>query len=344
MAQPRIANLSAVIAAYTEERWDQLAATIQSLAQQSVSPRELILVIDHNARLLERVRVAYPRCIVISNTGERGTSGARNAGLAVATGELVVFFDDDVVVAFDWVERISADLADPRVLGAFGAIVPAWHQQRPRWFPEEFNWVIGCSHPGMPERKSPVRNLWGCCMCFRREVFDTVGTFRADLGRVGKHPIGCEETELCVRALRQWPDSIFMFDPTAAVTHSVPPSRGRWSYFRSRCFYEGRSKAVVVRIHGTSRGLASERAYASRVLPAGVLRGICDTLFHGDLAGVARGGAIMIGLWLTAMGYLTGRVFGTRLEATSGNPTVPAPAPGPGHNPVPEPAHMTCEQ
>ena len=62
--------------------------------------------------------------------------------------------------------------------------------------PREFNWVVGCTHRGMPSTTAPVRNLIGCNMSFRREVFSRIGGFRDQIGRVGARPSGCDETEL----------------------------------------------------------------------------------------------------------------------------------------------------
>ena len=44
--------VSAIICAYTDDRWDDLAAAVQSLKQQTHVPVEIIVVIDHNPALL----------------------------------------------------------------------------------------------------------------------------------------------------------------------------------------------------------------------------------------------------------------------------------------------------
>jgi hypothetical protein len=145
-------------------------------------------------------------------------------------------------------------------------------------------------------------------MSFRREVFDEVGGFRTEIGRVGSTPAGCEETELCIRAGQRWPERQVLYDPLVRVRHRVPARRGEWSYFLSRCFAEGRSKAVVARLAGAGDALSTERSYALRVLPAGVARGIRDTLSGRDRAGFRRAGAIVAGLSVTAAGFLDGRL------------------------------------
>jgi GT2 family glycosyltransferase len=196
-----------------------------------------------------------------------------------------------------------AHYADPKTIGVGGLVVPVWPQSRPKWFPEEFDWVVGCSYRGLPTSASPVRNPIGCNMSFRRTLFDQIGGFREGIGRAGDDATGGEETELCIRALELRPESVFMFDPRVIVHHQLERDRASWHYFRSRCMAEGRSKALVVRQVGAQRGLASERRYTTRVLPLGVARGVLGLLW-GDVQGPARSGAIIAGFCYTAGCYL----------------------------------------
>lgn len=291
-------STSVVICAYTEKRWDDLVAAVTSIQQQTCLPDEIIVVVDHNPNLLERVRTQLTGVTAIANQEAQGLGGARNSGLAVAKGDVIAFLDDDAVAAPDWLEQLNVGYQDENVLGVGGAIEPLWASSQPAWFPEEFQWVVGCTYRGMPQSSAPVRNLIGCNMSLRREVFATLGGFR--LG------YGCDETEFCIRVHQQWPQKLLLYNPNAKVKHKVPADRARWSYFRSRCYFEGRSKAVVSWLVGRKAGLDSERSYTLRTLPQGVLRGIADTVLHSDKAGFARAFFIMAGLATTTLGYLSG--------------------------------------
>jgi glycosyltransferase involved in cell wall biosynthesis/GT2 family glycosyltransferase len=299
-------TVSVVVCAFTADRWDALSAALASIARQSVPVDETILVIDHNAMLLERARRQWaPDVLVVANDGARGLSDARNTGLRLASGEVVAFLDDDAVAADDWLENLLRGYDDPTVAGVGGLVRPTWLAGRPRWFPSEFDWVVGCAHAGMPAQPSAVRNVIGAGMSFRRSALVALGGFRPELGRVGTTPVGCEETDLCIRA-RARGDTI-LYDPGAVVDHQVPPSRATFGYFLSRCRAEGRSKAVLSSLVGTDVGLSDERAYVRRALTSGVARNVGEAV-RGDPGALARAVAIVAGLFATAAGFVAGRV------------------------------------
>lgn len=299
-------NVSVVICAYTEERWDDLVAAVESIRQQNTPPREIILVIDHNPSLLDRVRTHISDIIAIENNRPQGLSGARNSGLTVAQGACIAFLDDDATAEPDWLELLYRSCEDSQILGTGGIVEPQWMGRRPTWFPEEFYWVVGCSYQSLPETPQVVRNPFGGCTCFQREIFDVVGGFRDGVGRVGTIPMGGEETELCIRAHQHWPKKVFLYNPHARIHHRIPVHRASWRYFQSRCYAEGLSKALVTRYVGAKDSLASERAYTLKTLPNGVLRNIKNSIVRHNLIGFQRAGAIIAGLFITTIGYLVG--------------------------------------
>lgn len=304
-------TISVIICAYTEARWDDLLAAIESIQKQSQPAFELILVIDHNPALFERAKAQIPNIIHRENTEYQGLSGARNCGVAASRGELIAFLDDDARAHPCWLELMTKCCQDPYVLGAGGVVVPLWSASAPTWFPREFYWVIGCSYEDYKGKVTRVRNAFGGNICIRREVFKTVGGFRTGLGRTDEKPLplGGEETELCIRASQHWPERFFLCDPGAISEHHIPIQRMNRRYFRSRCYAEGLSKATLTRYTGSKDGLATERSYTSQILPRGVLRGIRDGL-RGDLSGFARSWMICVGLTTTIAGYLAGKASG----------------------------------
>src|SRR5216683_2008584 len=98
-------DVSVIIAAFSTQRWDNLLAAIDSARHQTLPAREVIVCIDHNRSLLSAVRDYAARLAdvrVVDNTWPRGVSGARNTGIAAASGAICAFLDDDAEAAPDW--------------------------------------------------------------------------------------------------------------------------------------------------------------------------------------------------------------------------------------------------
>src|SRR6476659_6571325 len=300
-------TVSVVICSYTLERLELLAEAIASVQAQDHPAQEIVLVVDHCPELLATARQRWPEIEPIPNREARGLSGSRNAGVAATCGEVVAFLDDDAVAEPDWVGRMADEYSDPRVMGVGGSIRPRWEGGRPAWFPPEFDWIVGCTHSGMPKQTARVRNLIGANMSFRRSALEKVGGFRQEMTRIGKYPTGGEETDLCIRVQKHWPNSI-LYEPEVRVEHVVPAARATRSYFATRCVAEGRSKAVLSGLVGGGSSLESERAYVRRTLPLGFLRGI-ERALRGDRSEAGRALAIAFGLAATTAGYVTGLVL-----------------------------------
>jgi O-antigen biosynthesis protein len=294
--------VSVVVCVYTERRWTDICLGMAALEAQTRPPAEVLVIADHADDLLQRVRLAFPRVRVLPNGGPRGLSAARNTGVAAARSEIVAFMDDDALPAPDWLEHLVAPYVDPDVVAVGGAAEPAWPVERPAWFPPEFDWVVGCSYRGLPIHRSEIRNLMGCNMSFRADVLADDPGFPIGVGRVGSRPMGCEETELCIRIRQRRKGARIIFEPRAMVQHRVTPERARWDYFLARCYAEGASKALVARHVGADDALRLERDYCFRTLPRGVLDGIRAAI-RGKSTGLAQAGAILVGLAVTIAGY-----------------------------------------
>jgi len=297
--------LSVIVCAYTTDRIAQLVKCVDAVLAQLNSCDEVVIVIDHNIELFEFMADRYGDRVIV-NSRVQGLSGARNSGIARARHDVLAFVDDDAEIQPGWADRLRAHYIDPAVAGVGGYAEPVWPGAgRPAWFPDEYDWVVGCSHRGLPVSVTPVRNFIGCNMSFRNSVFAEVGGFNVDVGRVGSRPIGCEETELCIRLSQTRPAARLLFDPAIAVRHSVTPERARLRYFLDRCFSEGLSKHRVSGMVGSSDALSAERRYITSVLPLAFLRGLRDAVVgHGSRrAACARSAAVLAGLVVTTVGY-----------------------------------------
>lgn len=309
-------SVGVVICAYTDQRWDDLLAAIRAVDAMTGSQDHLVVVIDHNDDLALRLRqVAPERVSIVPNSGVRGLSDARNSGVAALATDVVAFLDDDALPEAGWLEALRAQFTSPQVAAVGGAIEPRWDGGRPpRWFPEEFGWVVGCDYRGLPGDGQQIRNPIGASMAVRRSRILDAGGFSTSIGRIGERPMGNEETELGIRIRQSDPGALILRATGAVVGHRVPPSRQTMRYFVSRCYHEGLSKAALSTSVGARDGLSSETSYVMRTLVSGFLLHARAGLL-GQPSGFARAGMLPVGLGTTAWGYLVGRLRAARFAA-----------------------------
>ena len=296
--------VSVVICAFTMDRWSLLEAAVVSALRQPETA-EVVIVIDHNKELLARARERWPLAIVVPNAHRAGLSGARNTGIAASSTGIVAFLDDDASGTDTWLHWLIAPFSGENVAAVGGRAEPVWPSAaEPRILPRELQWVVGCSYAGLPESRSEVRNVIGCSMAFRREILLELGGFNIDTGRVGSLPLGCEETELCIRLRQADVSAQVIYEPRSVVHHTVTAERVRWTYLVRRCFFEGMSKAALTRTLGRGDALSSETSYALKVLPQAFFR----ELVRSGRGGARPAAAIVLSLAFTAAGFLFGRV------------------------------------
>jgi glycosyltransferase involved in cell wall biosynthesis len=313
-----------IIAAFTMDRWDDIREAVASVQAQTVPVLETILVIDHNQALLDRAQSELEGVIAIANAGSKGASGGRNTGVAASRGEIVAFLDDDAVASRTWLEALLSHFVNPGVVGVGGRLVPLWADSRPRWFPREFDWAVGASYRGMPEKATPVRNVWSGNMAIRRRAFDAIGGFRDDFGKVGGRSRP-EDTDLCLRAAAAQTGGTWMYEPAGMAGHRVPVNRATFGFFLHRCLNEGAGKAALAALNGAGKSTSAERQYTRRVLPEGMARGVRDAV-RGDVSGGLRSMAIGLGFSLAAVGFVFGRAADV-MHRSDPPPARPVPEP-----------------
>jgi hypothetical protein len=276
---------------------------------------QLLLIVDHNTDLATRARKELSGVTILESDGAPGLSGARNTGLRAATQPVTAFLDDDAEARPDWLASLVEPYRNDDVVSTGGTVHPWWPTARPAWLPPTFDWVVGCSYLGLPDSAGPVRNPIGANMSMRTHLALQVGGFNTSVGRVSSLPRGCEETELAIRLTANRPGSVVFYVPAAAVDHHVGKERLRIGYFLRRCWHEGLSKAVVVRIAGASAGLERERRHVATVIPAALLADL-RRFAAGDSASLLRMTVAIGGLTAAAAGYVAGCVGQLARELT----------------------------
>ncbi|MEJ5292213.1 MAG: glycosyltransferase [Candidatus Methanosuratincola sp.] len=137
--------------------------TLRTLGRQTVKPDEVVLVVKgSDPAKLERKCSEYGlSSTVLEQTGGRVTR-AYNMGKEAATGDVLIFTDDDVLLPPEWVERhLSLHRAYPKVAGigsrdiqydlASGKTVPTRDERLPFKFYRPVRRLLGLRlHPPHP--------------------------------------------------------------------------------------------------------------------------------------------------------------------------------------------------
>ncbi len=232
--EPTAVGASAIsVVVPTRNRPDALAACLESLAALQDRPLEIIVVDNAPAEggapsatrdLVEkfsqretsgtrtrretsgaRARIRYvaePR---------RGSSAARNAGVAASRGEVIAFVDDDETVHPAWLTALAAGFRDADVGLVTGLVLPAeLATEAQRIFERRYSFARGYVartfdaelYRATRNRGVPVWEIGGSGnMAIRRDVFEQLGGFNEQLGAGPGRAGGCEELELFYRAL-----------------------------------------------------------------------------------------------------------------------------------------------
>ncbi|UVI29123.1 glycosyltransferase [Paenibacillus spongiae] len=240
--------MKATIAICTHNRAADVKEALLSLLQQSFNGSYEVIVVDNRStdntrEVVQEFQRLVDVPIVYLYEERLGLSVARNRAIREASGEYVLFLDDDAVASEDWIRCIVALFElDPRIGCAGGKIEPAWEGSAPQWLlPENrtLYTILDYSDEIVEMRRPDIP--FGANVAFRKSVFDSMEPFREDLGRVGSNLLSSEEAELIERIRARY--SVF-YTPHASVLHKIPRSRISRKWLLRRIYWQGVSSAV----------------------------------------------------------------------------------------------------
>ncbi len=163
---------------------DTIAVQLEALSQQEWSePWEIIVAdngsTDETLAIVKQYAKQLPNLRIVDSSKKRGSSYARNVGVAAAKGESVAFCDVDDEVAPRWVAAMGGALAKHELVGCpfdIEKLNPLWVQKS----------------RGNPQRDSP-QTIWyppylphvaGCGLGVRRSLYEAVGGFDESLSNL----------------------------------------------------------------------------------------------------------------------------------------------------------------
>ena len=234
-------SLSVIIA--TRNRCDSLGRLLQSLQETrnaSGISYEVLVVdnasTDETAKNLELVSRKWPLLHPFYE-GRQGKNFALNTGIREATGEVLCFMDDDIVLDPGWLEEFvrdyqtsGYDALQPRVLPGKD---PSGKSAATEYL---YRYNIPVIDYGDSMRD--VRGLTGVIMSFRRKVLEKIDGFDERLPASGYEG----DTDLS-RRIRGAGFSIG-YTPHVVAYHELDPSRYGIGYARRSQYRKGLSRSL----------------------------------------------------------------------------------------------------
>ena len=250
--------MDASIIVCTYNRAESLRDTLRALrAQKTDSARRWEVVVvdnnskDHTRSVVEEGHRESPT-VRYEFAQAQGLSHARNHGIGVAKGEVLLFTDDDVLPEPEWLETTLAGLAKYRADACGGYIGPIWETPPPAWLTTRFHGFLAIrtersdDYPITSAGQAP----FGANMAIRKAVFERVGKFDVNRGRKGVVLASGDDGEMFERILAAGFTAVFL--GRSRVHHKVESFRVTKHYFRRWRFETSRNIAQ-------SRGLSGER-------------------------------------------------------------------------------------
>lgn len=245
-------NIQISVIVCTHNRAASLARTLQSLVLQSLDPRQYEIIVVDNAStdstrtVVEKLTAQLPNLRYVAEP-RLGHSGARNAGIRVANGQLIAFLDDDEEADPHWLHHLTVtfDQVTPTPSCIGGRIFPNWEGTRPEWLPDCLMPYLAIIDWGDVPRwlSFPREYAVGGNMAFVKKDLMEQGGFNASLGRIGNCLLSNDEL-FPQHKLRIAGKGIY-YQPNACVRHLVPRSRLTRTFLIKRAYWQGISDSVL---------------------------------------------------------------------------------------------------
>jgi glycosyltransferase involved in cell wall biosynthesis len=303
--------MNCTVAICTRNQIADLRETLESVGGQVVNATWDVIVVDNGSvdgttEWVRRRAVDYPVPMHLSVEGRHGLSHARNRAIREARGEVILFIDDDVTCAPNWLQGHLDAYKDPEVIGTGGRIIPRFPADTPEWLRAELASKNGgpasrYDYGDSPAEVGGVDGLpapLGANMGVRLALAKSIG-FRADLGW-GKRMVPGEESAFFEALITAGHKVVYC--PEARLEHRLRASRMNMRYFLR--WWRGCGRAAILR---GERLTPSERAKASLGEGYRALRFACKTLRYAQTSGqglkVRKKREMAIGRVLELLGF-----------------------------------------
>ena len=219
------------------------------MAQTLAAERFEILLIDNNSpgntkELFAQFSAAQPSfsCHYFLETNQ-GLSHARNRSIQEAQAPLITFLDDDAFIAPNYLETLVEAFTQYPDCGAVGGPIHLHYEEiKPNWENKYLNSLLGYFDKGLEPFVFEKDYPRGSNMAFRTQIFQQIGMFNVELGRIGKRMYGGEEKDLFNRIFGA--KIPVRYVPEAMVYHCVPLERTTFEFIKKQALGTGISERL----------------------------------------------------------------------------------------------------
>ncbi|HET7572551.1 MAG TPA: glycosyltransferase [Gaiellaceae bacterium] len=228
-----------------------LEQTLRSLLADSSRLERELVVVDNGSRdgtsgIVDDLAATASFPVRLVHEPVAGSSQARNAGVAAARGELLLFADDDVVAADGWADALAAPFAEPGVGLVAGRILPLWPRTPPPWLAGPHSERLTLADFG-DEPRALRPDEWPVTANLAVRASLLAGgepPFPPSLGNHGSRSFGQEDYHL-VRRVRATHEA--RYAPLAVVHHRISAERMTLEWMRGTFFDMGVGLALAER-------------------------------------------------------------------------------------------------
>jgi GT2 family glycosyltransferase len=220
-----------------------LPACLDALRRQTYPHVEVIIADNASADgSCELVRQQYPEVRLLELPENRGFTGACNAGMQAARGEIVILLNNDTEVAPDWIEQVVGAFARHPQAGMVASKMLLFDRRDTLHTAGDYYRVDGrAGNRGVWQKDGPEYNreeyVFSACggsAAYRRAMLDQIGLLDDDFF------FSMEDVDLAWRAqLAGWR---CVYAPRAVVYHHLAATGGGVT----ASFYDGRNMLWVI--------------------------------------------------------------------------------------------------
>lgn len=253
----------------------------QSLAETDYPGQVDLILVDNGSTdpSVEHMQRYHPHVQVVRSSTNLGFTGGNNLGVRYASGEYIVFLNNDMRVTPEWLRHLLAPMQPAQGLICTGAKILRWDGHAVDFVGTRMNFTghgfqkdFGAPYTPLSYQE-PVDLVFACggCMCIQRDVYTAVGGFDDDFFAY------FEDVDL---GYRLWVLGYrIQFAPQAIVYHRHHGTSGSIATHQLRVLYERNALGMIVKNY--------EQATLDKVLPIALLlavkRGVLNArLNHSD--------------------------------------------------------------